>query len=102
MADDRPLKTSFELAMERLRKGDAEAGRDEQPLSERQKSLIAEIRAVYQAKTAEQEILVQSRLRRTPDPGEREALEAQLRIDRERLSLEREGKIDKIRRGEST
>lgn len=101
MADDTPLKTSFELAMERLRKNDAEAGRDERPLSDRQKSLIAEIRSFYQAKTAEHEILHQSRMRETFDPAVRETLEAQLRVDRERLASERDGKIDRIRRGES-
>lgn len=98
MPEDKPLKSSFELAMERLRQNDAEAGIERKPLSEAQKAAIGEARNFYDAKIAEQEVLHQSRLRRTPDPAERATLDEQYRRDRERLSSERDAKIEKIRR----
>src|SRR5262249_36694970 len=97
MSEDKPLKSAYELAMERLRKPDVEEGIELQPLTDEQKADIAEIRSFYQAKIAEHEVLQQARLRKTLDPAERDALEAQLRHDRERLVSERDAKIDKIR-----
>lgn len=94
------LKSAFELAMERLRKKDVEEGAEQRPVTDAQKAAIAEIRSVYQAKVAEQEVLQQSRLRRVLDPAEREAIEAELRRERERLASERDAKIAKVRRGE--
>ncbi len=46
MADDGP-KSAYELAMERLRKKDQEAGEDDRPLTDEQKSAIAEVRSFY-------------------------------------------------------
>ena len=63
---------------------------------------IAEIRNFYEAKIAEIEVLHQGRLRTTYDPAERVAREEEYRRDRERLSTERDGKIEKVRRGEAT
>jgi hypothetical protein len=102
MSDDKPLKSSLELAMERLRRKDEEGGTTQQSLTDAQKAAIAEIRSFYQAKIAEQEVLLGSDLRRTTDPAAREALEAQLRRERERLTSERDAKIEKARRGESS
>lgn len=99
MSGDKP-KSAYELAMDRLRKSDEEAGVEHRPLSDEQKSAIAEARSFYQSKIAEQEVLHQSRLRKTFDPAERETIEAELRRERERLSSEREAKIEKIRRGD--
>lgn len=101
MADDKPLKSSFELAMERLRKSDEAAGVERRPVTEGQKAAIAEARNFYDAKIAEQDVLHHSRLRKTLDPAERAALEEQYRRDLERLSSEREAKIEKIRCGEA-
>src|SRR5437870_12215250 len=98
MADDKPLKSAYELAMERLRKNDAEAGIESRPVSNQQKAAIAEIRNFYEAKLAEQQVLHQSTLRKTTDPAAREALDAEYRRERERLSSERDAKIEKIRR----
>jgi hypothetical protein len=98
MADEKPLKSSFELAMERLRKQDADAGVEMRPVTDRQKAAIAEIRNFYEAKLAEQQVLHQSTLRKTADPAARDALEAEYRRERERLSTERDAKIEKIRR----
>ncbi len=97
MTDQGP-KSSYELAMERLRKKDAEAGIETRPLTDQQKAAIAEIRNFYEAKLAEQDVLHQSTLRRTMDPAAREALEQDYRRDRERLTSERESKIEKVRR----
>ena len=100
MASDEAPKSSYELAMERLRKRDAEEGVEHRPLDDGQKASIAEIRSFYQAKLAEQEILLESRRRRSVDLAEVEALEADVRRERERLGSERDAKIEKIRRGD--
>ncbi|HZP47035.1 MAG TPA: hypothetical protein VFB07_00760 [Vicinamibacterales bacterium] len=94
-----PLKSAIELAMERLRQKDADAGIESRPLSDQQKSAIAEVRNFYEAKLAEIDVLHGSKLRRTADPAERETLELQYRRERERLASERDAKIDKLRRG---
>jgi len=95
---DKELKSAFELAMERLRKSDAEAGVEQRTVTGAQKAAIAEIRNFYEAKLAEVELLHQSRLRATVDPTERAAREEEYRRDRERLSTERDAKIEKARR----
>jgi hypothetical protein len=91
------LKSSFELAMERLRKQDADAGIEQVPLTDEQKAAIAEIRRVYAAKMAEGDILHAATMRKTFDPSEHEALEAEFRKDRQRLTAERDAKIAKVR-----
>jgi hypothetical protein len=93
------MKSAYELAMERLRKQDEEAGVEQRPLTDAQKTAIAEVRNFYEAKMAEQDILQQSRLRKTFDPAERDAIEAEFRRDRARLVAERDAKIEKIRSG---
>jgi NAD+--asparagine ADP-ribosyltransferase len=95
---DKELKSAFELAMERLRKSDEEAGVERRTVTEAQKAAIAEIRNFYEAKLAEVELLHQGRLRATVDPTERAAREEEYRRDRERLSTERDAKIEKARR----
>ena len=98
MADDTGLKSSYELAMERLRKRDAEAGVTNTPVTDAQKAAIAEIRNFYESKLAEAEVLHQSKLRALLDPAERDALEQGYRRDRERLTSERDNKIEKARK----
>ena len=98
MSEDKPLKSAFELAMERLKKSDAAAGVDTRPLTPEQKAAIAETRNFYEAKLAEAEVLHQSTLRATWDPAQRDTLEQEYRRDRERLTSERDSKIEKIRR----
>ena len=90
-------KSAFELAMERLRKKDAEAGVEERKLTEAQKNAIAEARSVYDARVAERQILHRSKLLITFDPQERETLEEQYRRDLERFASDRDAKIRKIR-----
>ena len=92
-------KSAFELAMERLRKKDAEEGVTTTPLTDEQKRQIAETRSYYDAKIAEQEILQGSTLKTVFDPAEREEIERQFRRERERLASERDAKVEKIRSG---
>lgn len=99
MSDDKALKSSYEIAMERFRKSDEEAGVERAPLTEAQKAASAEIRSFYQAKIAELEILHQGRIRQTRDPAERATLEDEYRRERERLSFQRDTKIEKTRQG---
>ena len=97
MADDKGLKSSYELAMERFKKSDADAGIERKPVTDAQKAAIAEIRNFYEAKLAELEVLHQGQMRTTADTGERAAREQEYRRDRERFSSERDSKIEKVR-----
>ena len=99
MPDEKPLKSSLELAMERFKKSDEAAGVETKPLTDAQKAAIGEARNFCEAKLAEQEVLHQSRMRQSVDPAERDAMDKEYRRDRERFASERDAKIDKIRRG---
>lgn len=99
MSDDKRLKSSLELAMERLAKKDADAGISSTPVTESQKAAIAEARNFYEAKIAELEVLHQSKITGTMDPAERETLAQQYRRERDHLNSERDFKIEKLRRG---
>lgn len=99
MGDDKPLKSAYQLAMERLQKSDEASGIEATPLTDAQRSAIAETRNFYEAKLAEQDVLHHSRLRQTADPAERDTFAQQYRRDRERLTTERDAKIARIRRG---
>jgi hypothetical protein len=98
MAEEKPLKSSLELAMERLRRKDAEAGIDERFVTDAQKAAIAEVRSFYEAKIAETEVLYESRMRASLDVAERDAFTDAYRRDRDRLNSERDAKVEKIRR----
>lgn len=95
------MKSAVELAMERLRKSDEDAGVDRRPLTDAQKAAIAEIRNFYEAKIAEIEVLHEGQSRASVDPAERAEREQGYRRDRERLSSERDAKLEKARRGET-
>ena len=97
MADESP-KSSYELAMERLRKKDQEAGVEERRLTDDQRAAIADIRKVYEARLAEREILHRSKLAETADPEARAKLEDEYRRDRERIASDRDRKLDEARR----
>jgi|SRR5450759_1672083 hypothetical protein len=96
MAEDSP-KSSLELAMERLKKKDAEAGVVEHKLTEAQKAAIAEARSVYEARVAELQILHRGKQLATYDPAEVEKIEQEYRIDLERFASDRDRKIRNIR-----
>lgn len=91
------MKSSYELAMERLRKKDAEEGRVETPLTDEQRAAIADARSLYAAKMAEAEILHRSTLAASFDPAERETLEQNHRRDIARINDDQERAIAKIR-----
>jgi hypothetical protein len=98
MNDDKPLKSSLELAMERLAKKDADAGIEAKPVTDAQKAAIAEARNFYDAKVAELEVLHQSKVNATFDPAERETLDQQYRREREHLITERDNKVARLRK----
>jgi len=94
--DDAP-KSSLELAMERLKKKDAEQGVVDHVLTDEQKNEIAEIRKTYGAKLAQEEILFKSHAQGAFEPDARRTLEENYRRDVERITHERDRKIEKIR-----
>ena len=98
MPDDEAPKSSYELAMERLRKKDKDAGIDDRPLTSEQREAIAEARRVAEARFAEREILHQSALKGVMDPESREKLDEEYRRDRERITSDRDRKIEEIRK----
>ena len=98
MADDTAPKSAYELAMERLKKKDADEGVERQPVTDAQKAAIAEIRNFYEAKLAELELLHQGRMLASVDMDVRAAAEQEYRRDRERLTTERDAKIEKARK----
>src|SRR5215472_8488791 len=96
MTDDAP-KSAYELAMERLRKKDAEAGVERPVVTDAQKAAVAEIRNIYDAKLAELDVMHQSKMRASVDPQARATLEEEFRRERERLTTERDAKVEKAR-----
>jgi len=92
-------KSAFELAMERLRKQDAEQGVVEQKLTDEQKAQIAEARSIYEARVAERQILHREKQLTTIDPAAFETLDHEYRRDLERFAYDRDAKIKRIREG---
>jgi hypothetical protein len=100
MADEAP-KSSYELAMERLRKKDKAEGVDDRPVTPEQREAIAEARRVAEARLAEREILHHSAMKGVMDPESREKLDLEYRRDRDRIGSDRDQKIARIRAGKS-
>ena len=98
MSDEGP-KSALELAMERLRKKDKDAGVEATPVTDAQRAAIAEARSVAQAKLAEREILFKSKMAAVREPEAREVLEQEYRRDRQRITSDRDHKIEEIRGG---
>ncbi len=103
MKDDRPLKSAYELAMERLKAKDREEGAEEsQPLSAEQKEEITRLREEAKAKLAELEILHRKNLYATGgDPKKIAEAERNYRTDRERVESRLESGIARVRAGKS-
>ena len=96
-------KSSYELAMERLRQKDKEASVvDDRPLTEEQKAAIADARQFHTAKVAELDILHQAALAGAASHEEIQRLNDNLRRDKERLAGERDRKIAQIRSKQSS
>jgi phage FluMu protein gp41 len=98
MTSDAAPKSAYELAMERLRRQDAEAGVVETPLSAEQREAIAEARNLAEARMAEARIMHRSRLAAAADPADRARLEDEHRRDLQRIAEDRDRKIEKIRK----
>jgi hypothetical protein len=89
------MKTSFELAMERLSKAAPTV-----KLSDEQKRQIADLESQCAAKIAERELLLQGEMAKAVDKGDGEAmaqLEKQLVSDRKSLRAQFEEKKEKVR-----
>jgi hypothetical protein len=93
-------KSAIELVMERLKKKDAEAGIQEQTLTDQQRAQIAEARSVYEAQVAQRRIMHQSHIASVFDPAELEVRRDELRRDLAQFESDRDAKIRKIREGE--
>jgi len=96
--DDKP-KSAIELAMERLRRKDAEQGVVDQPITEEQKSAIADARSLHASRTAELEILHRSKMRAVFFAAERAQAEDAYRRELQRINDDLERKVRKIRGG---
>ena len=95
---DKP-RTSYELAMERLRAADPAAGKKTKPLTAAQKEKIAEARRVAAGRLAECEILYNDPSRQALDPAAQEKAEGEYQIDRQRINDDLQRTIEAIRRG---
>jgi hypothetical protein len=100
MNDQEPLKSAFELAMERLRSADREAGIEEDaPLTKAQKAEIAEVRRDARAKLAELEVLHTDRRREAGEDAEqRRQVEERYQIDRRRIESALDSAVARVRR----
>ncbi len=92
-------KSSFELAMERLRAADRAAGVQETSSSSTQKRAIAEARRIATARLAEREILFGDATGKTSDPAERDKAEHEYQVDRQRIQDDCEHAVESIRWG---
>jgi len=90
-------KSALELAMERLKKKDADAGIEHKPLTEEQRAAIAEARSLFEARVAERRIMHQSQTAAVFDPQELESRREELLRDLAQLESERDARIRKIR-----
>jgi septal ring factor EnvC (AmiA/AmiB activator) len=98
---DQPLKSAYELAMERLNKRDREEGvEQEQPLTADQKKEIARLRQEAQAKLAEIEILHRKQRSAEADPEKLAKLDEHYQTDRRRVESRLESAIARVKRGD--
>ena len=90
-------KSALELAMERLKKQDAEAGIEPQTLNGEQLAAIGEARSLCEARIAERRIMHQSQVASVFDPQELAARHDEMRRDIAQYESDRDTKIRKIR-----
>lgn len=90
-------KSALELALERLKKKDADAGVEQKTLTDEQREAIAEARSLYEARVAERRIMHQSQTAAVFDPQELELHREQLLRDLAHFESDRDAKIRKIR-----
>ena len=90
-------KSALELAMERLKKKDADAGIEQKALTDEQRAAIAEARSVFEARVAERRIMHQHQTAAVFDPQELETRREELLRDLAQFESDRDAKIRKIR-----
>ena len=90
-------KSALELALERLRKKDADAGIEPTTLTDVQRAAIAEARSICEARTAERRIMHQSQTAGIFEPEQLEQHREMLRRDVAQFESERDAKIRQIR-----
>jgi len=95
-------KSAYELAMEKLKRQDEVAGVEAVELTAVQVEGIAEARRNYEARVAECRILHQSALAGAADAQVLQELEANHRRDLARFASDRDKRIERIRRGETS
>ena len=101
MSNDAPLKSAYELAMERLAAEDRKAGVEQsRSLTDKEKETIAELRQRATAKLAELEILHRKELTAAADPEKLTQLEERYETDRRRVESGVESAVARVRRGE--
>jgi Spy/CpxP family protein refolding chaperone len=104
MSDDKPMKSAYELAMERLRAKDREGGVEEsKPLTDEQKQEIARLRQEATAKFAEAEIVHRDAVAAAAAAGDADKIREihdKFQIDKERIESRLESAIARVRRGE--
>ena len=94
------MKSSYELAMERLAKSDPDGGAK---LTPEKKARLAEIDLIYKGKIAEREIFLKKRIDEALNEGklaEVNQIVDQIASERARLEEEREADKERVRRGE--
>ena len=90
-------KSALELALERLKKQDAESGVEQKTLTDEQRAAIAEARNLCEARIAERRIMHQSQTAALFEPQELELKREELRRDIAQFENDRDTKIRKIR-----
>jgi hypothetical protein len=100
--NEEPLKSAYELAMERLQAQDRAQGVEKhKPLTEAQKEQIAELRRQAKARHAELEILHRKNLNGAAgDPEALTRIESEYERDRLRVESSLESALVRVRRGE--
>ncbi len=94
--DDKP-RSAVDIVMDRLRRKDAEAGTTDTPLTDQQRTAIAEVRRVYEAQVAERRIMHQSSVAGLFEPDQLAERDAEMRRDLDRFERERDEKVKRIR-----
>ena len=88
------MKSSYELAMERLSKTAPSV-----KLSAAQKKELAELDSKYAALIAGREIALNGEIAKADDVEKEESLREQLMVDRKKLQAELEEKKERVRQG---
>lgn len=98
--DDAPLKSAYEIALERLRKQDRAAGVVEpKRLTPAQKKEIARLRQEARAKIAELEIMRRDQLAAARgDPEKSAEIEEHFAVDRRRVESALESAIARVKK----